>query len=91
MALTYPPVSTLPPVTVPVALTYPPVSTLPPVTVPVALTVPPVNKLPVVVSPLTLKLPRVPTDVRLEPTTLFARNAPVNVSALAELAETPVN
>ena len=49
------------------------------------------DTLPVDTLPVTVKLPRVPTDVKLEPITLLAKNVPVNVSALAEFATTPVN
>ena len=48
-------------------------------------------KLPAVALPTTLKSVKLPTLVKLEAVTLFAKKLPVNVSALAELAATPVN
>ena len=47
--------------------------------------------LPTLALPLTFSDPRVPTDVKLDVTTLLAKNVPVNVSAFADEATTPVN
>ena len=64
---------------------------LPPVTLVVADTTPLVNKFPPLTLPATLKSVSTPTDVKLEPVTPELINVPVNVSALALDATTPVN
>ena len=64
---------------------------LPPVTDPVAETFPPVSTLPALTVPATLKSVNIPTEVKLEPVTPELINVPVNVSAFAVAAFTPVN